>query len=72
MRGRRFRMRCVLTAPLFATIFFGAALKLSPLGLGVKLALILAGSLGVAAVIRRIAGVAAIRRHKTRSTASIS
>ncbi len=51
-----------LTAPLFAAVFFGAALTLSPLGLGVKLVLILAGSLCVAAVIRRIVGVAAIRR----------
>jgi predicted Na+-dependent transporter len=53
-----------LTAPLFAYVLFGAALTLSPLGLGVKLVLILAGSLGVATVIRAGAGVAAIRRHK--------
>src|SRR5258708_26316037 len=35
-----------LTAPLFAWMFFGAALKLSPLGLGLKLAVIPAGSRG--------------------------
>jgi predicted Na+-dependent transporter len=53
-----------LTAPLFAAIFFGSALTLSPLGLGVKLAVILAGSLGTALAIRWLFGIAAIRRHK--------
>jgi predicted Na+-dependent transporter len=53
-----------LTAPLFAAIFFGGALTLSPLGLGVKLAVILAGSLGVALTIRRLFGITAIRSHK--------
>jgi predicted Na+-dependent transporter len=53
-----------LTAPLFAYVFLGATLTLSPLVLGVKLVLILAGSLGVAAAIRALVGVAAIRRHK--------
>jgi BASS family bile acid:Na+ symporter len=53
-----------LTAPLFAYLFFGGALTLTPLGLGVKLAVILAGSLGVALAIRRLFGIAAIRRHK--------
>jgi hypothetical protein len=52
------------TAPLFAYAFFGAALTLSPLGLGLKLLTILAGSLLVAALIRRSAGAAAIRRHR--------
>src|SRR5664279_1038619 len=52
------------TAPLFAYVFFGAALTLSPLGLGLKLLIILAGSLCVAGVIRRSVGVAAIVRHK--------
>jgi len=36
-----------VTAPLFAYAFFGAALTLSPLGLGLKLVAILAGSLFV-------------------------
>jgi predicted Na+-dependent transporter len=53
-----------LTAPVFAYLFFGTALTLSPLGLGVKLAVILAGSLGVALAIRKLFGIAAIRRHK--------
>ncbi len=53
-----------LTAPLFAAMFFGSALTLSPLGLGAKLALMLAGSLTVAMTIRRLFGIAAIRRHR--------
>src|SRR4051812_49017606 len=53
-----------LTAPLFAYLFFGSALTLSPLGLGVKLGLILAGSLGTALAIRKLFGIAAIRRHR--------
>jgi predicted Na+-dependent transporter len=52
------------TAPLFAAIFFGSALTLSPTALGLKLASILAGSLVVAAVIRRAVGAAAIHRHR--------
>jgi predicted Na+-dependent transporter len=52
------------TAPLFAYLFFGTALSLSPLGLGLKLAAILAGSLLVAGAIRLIAGEGAIKRHK--------
>jgi BASS family bile acid:Na+ symporter len=53
-----------LTAPLFAYVFFGSALTLSPLGLGVKLAVILAGSLGVGIAIRRLFGIAAIRHYR--------
>lgn len=53
-----------LTAPLFAYVFFGAALALSPFALGAKLFLILAGSLGVAVIIRRMSGLAAIMRHR--------
>jgi predicted Na+-dependent transporter len=53
-----------LTAPLFAWVFFGAALSLAPLALGLKLAFMLAGSLGVAMTIRWMFGIAAIRRHK--------
>src|SRR6516225_1399493 len=52
------------TAPLLAYAFLGTAFKLSPLGLGVKLAAILSGSLLVALVLRRAMGVAAIQRHK--------
>lgn len=53
-----------LTAPLFASVFFGNALTLSPLALGVKLFAILAGAICTAAVIRRVAGAEAIVRHK--------
>jgi hypothetical protein len=53
-----------LTAPLFAYVFFGNALTLSPLALGSKLFAILGGSLLVAAAIRGIVGAAAIGRHK--------
>jgi BASS family bile acid:Na+ symporter len=54
-----------ISAPLFAYAFFGAALTLSPLGLGLKLFAILAGSLFVAAAIRWSVGAAAIKRHAT-------
>jgi len=53
-----------LSAPLFAYLFFGSALSLSPLTLGLKLFAILAGAMGVAAAIRRLAGADAIVRHK--------
>jgi len=52
------------TAPLFASIFFGTALTLSPSALGLKLAAILTGSLLVAGAIRMFAGASAIERHK--------
>jgi hypothetical protein len=52
-----------LTAPLFAYFFFGSALTLSPLGLGLKLVAILAGSVLVAAAIRWSVGAAAIKQH---------
>jgi predicted Na+-dependent transporter len=53
-----------LTAPLFVYAFVGPALTLSPLALGFKLFVILAGSALVGALIRRIAGLAAIDRCK--------
>jgi BASS family bile acid:Na+ symporter len=52
-----------ITAPLFAYTFFGATLTLSPLRLGLKLLVILAGSMLVAGAIRWIAGASAIKRH---------
>jgi predicted Na+-dependent transporter len=52
-----------LTAPLFAYVFIGPALALSPLALGLKLFAILSGSLLLAVAIRRLAGIAAIRRR---------
>jgi hypothetical protein len=53
------------TAPLFAYEFFGNALTLSPLGLGLKLVAILAGSLFVAGVLRWTVGAPAIQRNKS-------
>jgi len=53
------------TAPLFAYAFFGDALSLSPLALGLKLVAILAGALLVAIAIRICFGAAAISRQKT-------
>jgi hypothetical protein len=52
------------TAPLFASIFLGQMLSLSPLALGLKLGAILTGALAVAAAIRLAFGADAIRRHK--------
>src|SRR5438034_3635850 len=52
------------TAPLFAYAFIGPALTLSPLGLGLKLFVILAGSALVGFTVRRIAGLTAIERQK--------
>jgi hypothetical protein len=52
------------TAPLFTYAFIGPALTLSPLALAIKLFAILAGSMLVAVVIRRIAGLPAIERYK--------
>ncbi len=53
-----------LTAPFFAFAFTGPALTLSPLTLGIKLFLILAGSALTGFLIRRIAGLAVIERYK--------
>jgi BASS family bile acid:Na+ symporter len=52
-----------ITAPLFAYVFLGLALTLSPLVLGLKLLAILAGALCVAGAIRMRAGGEAIKRH---------
>ncbi|MGH6725599.1 MAG: Na+-dependent transporter [Pseudolabrys sp.] len=54
-----------LTASLFSHLFFGSAV-ISPYGLGLKLAAILAGSALAAAVIRRIAGRAFIEAQRER------
>lgn len=52
-----------ITAPLFAYVFLGSALTLSPLALGLKLLTILAGSLCVAGALRWSLGNEAIKRH---------
>lgn len=54
------------TAPLFAHVFIGPALELSPWELGLRLFAILAGSALVGITMRRIAGPAAIERNKVR------
>lgn len=51
------------TAPLIASIFFGQALSISPLALGLKLIGLLAGAIVVATAVRRLAGPAAIVRY---------
>lgn len=53
-----------LTAPLYAYLFLENILTLSPLGMGLKLAAILGGSMCVAAAIRHAFGEQAITRHK--------
>jgi hypothetical protein len=52
-----------LTAPLFAYVFVGPALSLSPLALGLKLLAILVGSLLVALATRRFVGLPALLRY---------
>ena len=52
-----------ITAPLFAYVFLGSALTLSPLALGLKLLAILAGSLCVAGAIRWTTGSEAVKRR---------
>jgi hypothetical protein len=52
-----------ITAPLFAYLFLGSALSLSPLALGLKLLAILAGSLCVGSAIRWLAGMERIQQH---------
>ncbi len=53
-----------LTAPLFAYIFLGETLSLSPAALGLKLAGILTGAVAVATAIRLVFGIERIRRHR--------
>ena len=52
------------TASLFAGLFLGGTLGISPLALGLKLLAILAGSLVVATAIRWTFGARAIQRHR--------
>lgn len=53
-----------LTAPLFAWVFLGDALPLSPLAMGLKLAAMLLGSLALALAVRRWPGVPVLERHR--------
>jgi predicted Na+-dependent transporter len=53
-----------LSALIFAQLFLGPATRVFPLGLGLRLCLILAGSALSATLIRRIAGAAWIERRR--------
>ena len=55
-----------LTAPVFAHLFTGAGFAMSPLALGLKLFGLLAGSVALAWIIRRIAGAEWVARQKQR------
>jgi BASS family bile acid:Na+ symporter len=52
-----------ITAPLFALVFVGTTLAMSPLILGAKLFAILAGAALVGLTARRVVGLGAIERH---------
>jgi hypothetical protein len=54
------------TAPLFALVFVGPSLSISPLALAAKLLTILAGAGLVGVGVRRVLGLAAIERQKER------
>ena len=54
------------TAPVFATLFVGAGLAISPIALGAKLLGLLAGAAILAALVRRFAGKAWIARQGER------
>ena len=51
------------TAPLFAFVFVGSALAISPMALGAKLFAILAGAAAVGIAVRRFVGLETIERH---------
>ena len=53
-----------LTAPGFAWLFFGDALSLSPMDLGLKLFVILSGSAAIGLIGRRVWGPEAVERQK--------
>ena len=55
-----------LTAPLFAAIFIGASLEISPAALGLRLVAMLGGAALIASLIRRIAGQIWIDEQKER------
>jgi BASS family bile acid:Na+ symporter len=52
------------TAPLFAFVFIGSNLSISPLALATKLFAILAGAALIGFVVRRVFGLASIERQK--------
>ena len=52
-----------LTAPIFATVFVGPGMPISPIALGAKLLALLAGAALIAAAVRRFAGKAWIAQE---------
>jgi hypothetical protein len=54
------------TAAIFAAMFLGAPVEISPLALGAKLLVLLAGAAAVAALVRRMAGQAWVERQAER------
>jgi len=59
-------MATPFTAPAFVALFTGGAVTLSPMALGVRLALILAGAAAAASIVRAVAGRAFIERQAER------
>jgi BASS family bile acid:Na+ symporter len=55
-----------VTTPVFAGAFLGTSMTVSPISLGVKLALMLGGAALIATLIRRLAGEVWVRRQKGR------
>jgi BASS family bile acid:Na+ symporter len=55
-----------LTAPVFATLFVGPGMAISPLALGAKLLALLAGAAIVATLVRRFAGAGWVARQSER------
>ena len=55
-----------LTAPIFATLFVGPAMAISPVALGAKLLGLLAGAAIVAALVRRVGGKEWVARQSER------
>ena len=53
-----------LTAPLFTHVFGGGALRLSPLGLGLKLFTIIGVAAGAGLLVRRLVGAEALGRRR--------
>ena len=53
-----------VTAPLFALVFVGPSLSISPLALGAKLFSILAGAALLGLAVRRVVGLASVQRQK--------
>jgi BASS family bile acid:Na+ symporter len=55
-----------LAAPFFVALYLGAKVQVSPIELGVKLFMLLAGAAAAAAIFRRLAGAAWVERQRER------